>query len=176
MPPPLLVHRHRREPLLVPACHDSLMRSHIDVALIASVTLSCGPGASQGQAEPTVDSTTSETTTSTATDSPGDEQRYPDVIEVEITGQDDGAFTFAVTISSPYDTPERYADAWRVLDPDGNELGIRVLTHDHAGEQPFTRQLRDVMIDPSIDRVRVEARDLRHGWGGDTLEVVVPHA
>ena len=30
-------------------------------------------------------------------------------------------------------------DAWRVLDPDGNELGVRILTHDHANEQPFTR-------------------------------------
>ncbi len=47
-----------------------------------------------------------------------DAQEFPDVLAVAATATD-GAWTVAATISSPYDTPERYADAFRVLAPDG---------------------------------------------------------
>lgn len=49
------------------------------------------------------------------------------------------AYAIAVTLSSPYDTPDRYAHGWRVLASDGTELGEHTLAHDHAGEQPCTR-------------------------------------
>lgn len=78
------------------------------------------------------------------------------------------------TISSPYDSPDRYADAFRVLAPDGTVLGVRELLHDHANEQPFTRSLDDVRIPDDVDRVTVEGRDLANGWGGDTVTVTVP--
>lgn len=63
------------------------------------------------------------------------EQRYPDVLEAELEPAD-GLWRVSATISSPYDTPERFADAFRVLTPDGEELGVRELLHDHAEEQP----------------------------------------
>lgn len=101
------------------------------------------------------------------------EQEFPDVIGVEAT--DDGdSWTFAVTISSPYDTPERYADAWRVLGPDGEEYGIRVLAHDHASEQPFTRSQSGIVIPADVQVVTVQARDLANGWGGATLDYALP--
>jgi hypothetical protein len=68
------------------------------------------------------------------------EQRYPDVLEAELEPSGDG-WRLSATISSPYDSPERYADAFRVLTPAGEQLGVRELLHDHAGEQPFTRSL-----------------------------------
>ena len=80
----------------------------------------------------------------------------------------------AVTISSPYDTPERYADAWRVLGPDGEEYGIRVLAHDHAAEQPFTRSQGGIVIPDEVDVVTVQGRDLANGWGGATLDYELP--
>lgn len=102
-----------------------------------------------------------------------DGQRFPDVVAVEATPVGGGAVRFDVTISSPYDSPERYADAWRVLAPDGTELGVRVLTHDHADEQPFTRSdTFDVPAD--VTEVTVEGRDLVNGWGGATATVAVP--
>jgi len=102
------------------------------------------------------------------------EQRDPDIVAVEVRPRGPDRFDFDVTVSSPYDSPQRYADAFRVLGPDGAELGVRTLWHDHAGEQPFTRDLHDVVIPPGLRRVTVQGRDRRHGWGGRTMEVELP--
>ncbi|WP_299447650.1 hypothetical protein [uncultured Phycicoccus sp.] len=101
-------------------------------------------------------------------------QRFPDVETAELRRETDGTFTLEVTISSPYDTPERYADGWRVLDPDGNELGRHDLAHDHADEQPFTRTQSGLVIPDGVPEVRVEGRDLENGYGGTTVVVAVP--
>ena len=85
-----------------------------------------------------------------------------------------GVYDFAVTVSSPYDTPERYADGWRVLAPDGTVLGERPLAHDHAGEQPFTRSLRGVPVPEGVATVTVQARDLVNGWGGTVVRTELP--
>lgn len=94
---------------------------------------------------------------------------YPDVVDVAVTPGGDGTYTFDVTISSPYDTPERYADAFRVRTPDGRVLGVRELTHPHQDEQPFTRSLAGVEAPPDAETLVVEARDLVNGWGGATV-------
>lgn len=104
----------------------------------------------------------------------GEEERFPDVLDVQVTTTGDRTFSFAVTISSPYDSPDRYADAWRVATTDGTVLGVRELLHDHAGEQPFTRMLTGVTIPPDVAEVIVEARDQVSGWGGETMTVAVP--
>lgn len=102
-----------------------------------------------------------------------DSPAFPDVVdaEVERTGE---AYRVSATISSPYDGPERYADAFRVLSPDGTVLGVRELLHDHAGEQPFTRSLDGVEIPEGVEEVIVEGRDLANGWGGETHRAAVP--
>lgn len=100
-------------------------------------------------------------------------QRFPDVLSAELTPAGDG-WTLSATISSPYDSRERYADAFRALAPDGTELGVRVLTHDHADEQPFTRSLTGLDIPDDVGRITVQARDLEHGWGGGTAVLAVP--
>jgi hypothetical protein len=101
-------------------------------------------------------------------------QRFPEILDAQATRDTNGAWTFAVTISSPYDSPQRYADAWRVLGGDGTEYGLRILTHDHAAEQPFTRSLAGVEISGSVDHVQIEARDLVNGWSGTTFELLLP--
>ncbi len=118
-----------------------------------------------GSAEP--DAGTTSTTPSLSDD-------FPDIIAVQATPEDGGTWRFDVTVSSPYDTPQRYADAWRVLDPDGNELGIRVLTHDHANEQPFTRSQTGISIPDEVTTVTVQGRDQANGWGGGELVVTLP--
>lgn len=97
-------------------------------------------------------------------------QQHPDVIAATATSTEDG-WTITATLSSPYDSPERYADAWRVLDPDGAVLGVRHLVHDHADEQPFTRSLEGVEIPEAVAEVTIEGHDLRYGWGGATVTV-----
>jgi hypothetical protein len=81
------------------------------------------------------------------------EQRFPDVVGVKVRAATGGNFDFDVTLSSPYDTPQRYADAFRVLTLDGKALGERILWHDHQDEQPFTRDLYGIKIPAGIKRV-----------------------
>lgn len=100
-------------------------------------------------------------------------QRYPDVVDVTVEADGD-AYTFRVTISSPYDSPERYADGWRVMGPDGTVYGEHTLAHDHASEQPFTRTQTGVTIPADVDEVVVEGRDSEHGYGGTTRSVTLP--
>lgn len=98
---------------------------------------------------------------------------FPDVLEAGLTSAGD-EYSLRVTLSSEYDTPERYADGWRVLDPDGNVLGSWELAHDHAAEQPFTRTQTGLQIPDGVAEVTIEGRDLRNGYGGRTVTVPVP--
>ncbi len=113
---------------------------------------------------------------STTTKPESDFQEFPDVVEADATQRDDESFDFAVTISSPYDSPDRYADGWRIVGPDGTVFGVRELLHDHAAEQPFTRSLTGVEIPPGVTMVTIEGRDLINGWGGQTVEIVLPNS
>jgi hypothetical protein len=101
-------------------------------------------------------------------------QKHPDVTAAKVQPRGANKFDFDVTVSSPYDTPQRYADAFRVMHKDGTVYGERVLLHDHATEQPFTRDLHGVVVPAGVRSVVVQARDLRNGWGGKALEVVLP--
>lgn len=102
------------------------------------------------------------------------EQRFPDVVAVKVQPAGQNRFDFDVKISSPYDTPQRYADGFRVVGKDGRVYGERKLLHDHADEQPFTRGLYDVTIPADVKTVVVQARDQKHGYGGRTVEVALP--
>ena len=124
----------------------------------------------------TSDESTAETptaTTSAPTPTEAAEQQHPDVIDVVAEQESAGVFAFTVTISSPYDTPDRYADGWRIVGPNGTVYGEHTLTHDHANEQPFTRVQRGVVIPPEVDEVTVEGRDLEYGYGGATVTVSI---
>jgi len=111
----------------------------------------------------------------TQTPAPGfADQMYPDILDASLEEQQDGTYDVSVTVSSPYDSQERYADAWRLLTPAGEEIAVRILTHPHANEQPFTRSLTGVEIPEGVERVVVQGRDLVNGWGGETIEVAVP--
>ena len=102
------------------------------------------------------------------------DQRFPDVVAVKVRAGAGGTFDFDATVSSPYDTPQRYADAFRVAGKNGQVYGERVLLHDHAGEQPFTRDLYGVVIPVGIRVVVVQARDHKNGYGGKSVEVALP--
>ena len=101
------------------------------------------------------------------------EQMFPDVIDATAV-LDGSTWTISATLSSPYDTPERYADAWRVIDSDGIVYGERILTHDHASEQPFTRSESGIEIPDDVATVTIEGRDQEFGYGGDAFELTLP--
>ena len=102
------------------------------------------------------------------------DDRFPDVLTVRLVPAGERTYDVRVTISSPYDTPQRYADGWRVLAPDGTVLGTHTLMHDHASEQPFTRTQRALHIPAGVDTVTVEGRDQANGFGGATITLEVP--
>lgn len=96
-----------------------------------------------------------------------------DIVAAEARPQG-GAWTFDVTVRHADEGWEHYADAWRVVGPDGTVYGTRELLHPHVDEQPFTRSLPGVTIPEDVTAVTVEARDSVHGWGGETREVTLP--
>jgi hypothetical protein len=104
----------------------------------------------------------------------GAEQKYPDVVDVKVAASGNNRFDFDVTISSPYDSPQRYADAFRVLSMAGQPWGERKLLHDHADEQPFTRELYGVSIPAGVRTVVIQARDQKYGYGGRTMQAILP--
>lgn len=101
-------------------------------------------------------------------------QKHPDVLAVKVQPSGVDTFNFDATVSSPYDSAQRYADAFRVMGKDGTVFGERKLLHDHADEQPFTRDLYFVKIPRGIRTVVVQARDQKYGYGGKTVEISLP--
>lgn len=95
----------------------------------------------------------------------------PPVIEGVTASETATGWSFDVTLSHPDSGWDHYADAWRVLDPDGTELGLRVLLHPHEHEQPFTRSLSGVQIPEGVTQIRIQARCLVDGWSEDTYTV-----
>jgi len=102
------------------------------------------------------------------------EQKYPDILSAQVRAQGMNNFSFDVTVSSPYDTPQRYADAFRVMSAEGVVYGERTLWHDHESEQPFTRDLYGVSIRAGIKNVVIQGRDQKYGYGGKTVTVALP--
>lgn len=162
---------------------DLIRPALLMITMLAMVAAGCG----SDEAAPDVADATTPTTGATvdsdtaapepdatdegAGDAANDEAEplFPDVLDATAERADDGTWTISATLSSPYDTPERYADAWRVLGADGTEYGIRVLTHDHANEQPFTRSHSGIEIPDDVAEVTIEGRDQLSGWGGETF-------
>lgn len=97
----------------------------------------------------------------------------PKVDHVAFRQASNGTWRFDVTISHPDTGWNHYADAWRVLDMDGNQLGIRELAHPHVEEQPFTRSLSGVRIPDGTTRVQIQARDKPGGWNPATRTVTL---
>lgn len=150
-----------------------LMASVLFVAALL-ILAGCGGGqASQSSGDEAQGQSTSDNPPTEATDTgQSDGQKYPDVLEAELESSGDDTWSLAVTISSPYDTQERYADGWRVLTPDGTVIGKRELMHPHGG-QSFTRTQSGLEIPQGVEEITVEARDLKNGYGGDTVTIPV---
>ncbi len=152
----------------------------------------CSSGNVEGRSSPDsarqetttpVESAPAETATATTDAAPSaggassidaSEALFPDVVDATATSEGNGRWKISATLSSPYDSPDRYADAWRVVGPDGTVYGERVLTHDHASEQPFTRSQDGIALPAEVSTVTIEGRDQVNGWGGQTFKLDLP--
>lgn len=96
------------------------------------------------------------------------------VVEQVTATQTGTTWRFDVTLSHPDTGWDHYADGWRILDKQGNELGLRVLHHPHVNEQPFTRSLANVTLPQGTTEVLIEARDNVDGWSGTPTPFILP--
>lgn len=152
-----------------------LSRTFISLAATSALTLAACSNA-QETADEVADNATEQASSAveSATGDAAADQKYPDILSAELSGPDGTEYDIAVTVSSPYDSPDRYADGWRVLDEDGNVLAEHELAHDHANEQPFTRSRGPFVIPEGVAKITVEGHDQEHGYGGETITIDVP--
>lgn len=141
------------------------------IVLTATLLASCAGGSGSAQTPAPAESSSSGSASDTSHSA--DPREFPDVVDAVLTASGDD-FTITVTISSPYDSADRYADGWRVLTADGDVLSEHQLAHDHANEQPFTRTSSAFVIPDDVDDVTVEGRDQENGYGGATVTIEVP--
>lgn len=149
-----------------------MVRFPILALVLISTFLLAACGDDDGGAAPDGGSSTATATAPPQGDGSG--QRFPELLEAEAVETEPGTYDFTVTISSPYDSAERYANGWRVLTADGEVIAEHELLHDHAAEQPFTRVQTGVEIGASTDTVVIEGSDLANGYGGRKLELSLP--
>lgn len=97
----------------------------------------------------------------------------PVVEAVKVVSLGGDSWRVDVTVSHADSGWDHYANGWRVLDAEGNELGFRVLAHPHEQEQPFTRGLT-LRIPDTVEVISVQAIDLVHGAGEISNEVQIP--
>ena len=94
-----------------------------------------------------------------------------DVQDVSVSGLE-GAYTFAVTVSSPDTGCDQYTDWWEVLTTEGELLYRRILLHSHVNTQPFTRQGGPVPVQ-SQQTLIVRAHMSNLGYGGTAMRGTV---
>ena len=87
-----------------------------------------------------------------------------EILSLNVNGEQ-GAYNFSVTISSPDEGCNQYADWWEVISQEGELFYRRILLHSHVNEQPFTRSGGPVSID-SETIVLVRAHMHPTGYGG----------
>ncbi|MEO6989924.1 MAG: hypothetical protein ABI346_00125 [Candidatus Baltobacteraceae bacterium] len=93
------------------------------------------------------------------------------VTAVRVSGKS-GAYAFEVTIASNDRGPHHYADWWEVVSADGTLLYRRILLHDHADEQPFTRDGGPVPVD-GMTPVTVRAHVHPSGYAREAVRGMV---
>ncbi|MEF8813910.1 MAG: hypothetical protein V5A55_08830 [Halovenus sp.] len=89
--------------------------------------------------------------------------REANVVGVAVEEQN-GTYTFDVTLHHDDDGEEGYANWWQVERPDGTRLGRRDLLHAHS-QQPFTRS-EAIDVPAEVSCVVVRGHDQTHGYGG----------
>ena len=101
-----------------------------------------------------------------------------DVVFVKAEEEDDGTWTFYVTVQHEDVGWDDYADGWDVVLPGGTVVKpdsasdfTRTLLHPHVDEQPFTRSQRGIRMPPGVMEVRVRAHDIVDGFGGREVAV-----
>ena len=93
-----------------------------------------------------------------------------EIVNTRFELQSPGSWHVSTTLKHADSGWDHYADAWRVVNEKGEDLGTRTLFHPHEHEQPFTRS-HTVHIPEGVTIVYVEAHDKVHGWAKQRVRV-----
>ena len=93
---------------------------------------------------------------------------------IEVSVECPSSCTFSVTLEHGDQGWGHYANQWDVVTLDGKLLKSRVLHHPHEQEQPFTRSLSGVFIPAGESKVKIRARDSKHGYSKQEYIVDLP--
>lgn len=93
-----------------------------------------------------------------------------EVVKTSFEMRSSGSWHVSTTLKHDDTGWSHYADAWRVVNEAGDDLGTRTLYHPHENEQPFTRS-HTVQIPKGVTTVYVEAHDKVHGWSKQRIKV-----
>ncbi len=96
-----------------------------------------------------------------------------DIVGAVVTRLNGDSFRFDVSVLHEDTGWDHYANAFEILDSNGNILGTRVLLHPHVGQLPFTRSLT-LTLSPAIRQVTIRGVDSVHGRGGKEMNVDIP--
>lgn len=91
------------------------------------------------------------------------------IVEKVITSGIEDDYTFSVTLRSPDQGCQQYADWWEVISIDGDLIYRRILMHSHVDEQPFTRSGGKVKI-KADQEVIVRAHMNNSGYGSQGMK------
>ena len=94
-----------------------------------------------------------------------------DVIDVSISGVA-GDYSLSVTVASPDIGCSPYVDWWEVISEEGELLTRRVLLHAHVDEQPFTRSMGGLKVQPG-EQVMIRAHMNDAGYGSTVMRGTV---
>lgn len=94
-----------------------------------------------------------------------------DVLKVIVNCDASKNCRFDVTIKHNDTGWKDYANKFKIIAPDGEILGTRVLFHPHVNEQPFTRSISNVKIPKGVKSVKVKAYESLHKYNGKEFKV-----
>lgn len=97
-----------------------------------------------------------------------------DVVSATATPTGGDTWRIEATVRHADEGWDHYANAFEVLDPQGQVLGVRELLHPHVNEQPFTRSLSGVVIPPEMAFITIRAKDSVHEYGGAEFRIDLP--
>ena len=96
---------------------------------------------------------------------------HAEVIDVSVSGTP-GEYSVSVTVSSDDRGCGSYVDWWEVVSEEGELLARRVLLHSHVDEQPFTRSMGGLKVQPG-DGLIIRAHMNDAGYGSTVMRGTV---
>ena len=89
----------------------------------------------------------------------------PNIVSASAQKRVNNTYDFTVVVRHDDDNRKHWVNRWDILTPNRTLIKSRVFLHGHPHEQPFTRQLKKVMVPAGAGFVYIRAHDLAHGFG-----------